>query len=461
MRYTPLGLSSALFLTCLFVKSLAGATDTPAIRACEQNPSYWQYKGEPVLLLGGSVEDNLFQIPDLEEHLNLLKSVGGNYVRCTMSSRDEGNVWPFAFADGKYDLDTWNMEYWRRFRRFLDLTSERDIIVQIEIWATFDYYRDFWDKNPFNPKNNRSYTVEETRLPIRVETHPVQTGNNFFWSVPAENNQEIVLKYQQRFVEMLLSYSLRYNHVLYCMDNETAVTPEWGKYWSEFVRAKAKEKGVHVETTEMWDPHDLSHPKHNATFDHPETYSFVDISQNNHQKGQKHWDNAQEQRRRIAGNKRPLNCVKIYGADTGQFGDDRDGMERFWRNILGGMASARFHRPTSGLGLSEKAQANIKSARELVSRLDFFSCEPNNDLLSRREPNEAYCLACPGSKYAVYFPHGGEVDLDISEIDTAAEINWLDIMETRWLAPQRFEGETEVCLKPPSDGCWVVLVQPE
>ena len=28
-------------------------------------PTYWQFEGQPVLLLGGSVEDNLFQIPDI------------------------------------------------------------------------------------------------------------------------------------------------------------------------------------------------------------------------------------------------------------------------------------------------------------------------------------------------------------------------------------------------------------
>ncbi len=40
------------------------------IQPYPQNPFYWQYKGKPVLLLGGSVEDNLFQIPDLEAHLD-------------------------------------------------------------------------------------------------------------------------------------------------------------------------------------------------------------------------------------------------------------------------------------------------------------------------------------------------------------------------------------------------------
>ena len=61
------------------------------IRICPDNPRYWQYRGEPVLLLRGSVEDNLFQIPELESHLDTLHAVGGNYVRCTMSCRDEGD----------------------------------------------------------------------------------------------------------------------------------------------------------------------------------------------------------------------------------------------------------------------------------------------------------------------------------------------------------------------------------
>jgi len=91
------------------------------IQIYQNNPRYWQYKGKPVLLLGGSDDDNLFQWTGarLIEQLDLLKSVGGNYVRCTMSSRGKGNVWPFARVDGKYNLDQWDNEYWRRFENFL------------------------------------------------------------------------------------------------------------------------------------------------------------------------------------------------------------------------------------------------------------------------------------------------------------------------------------------------------
>jgi len=453
-----------LVLMVMWIGMGAAALAAPSDRIdiYPANRAYWQYKGQPVVLIGGSKDDNLFQLPDLKAHLDLLASVGGNYVRNTMSARDDKGFEVQAFArraDGKYDLDRWNDEYWRRFESLLSLAEARDIIVQIEVWATFDYYRDNWEINPFNPKNNVNYTAKETGLPVKVNSHPTRTENNFFWSVPAERNQKTVLKYQQRFVDKLLSISLKYGNVLYCMDNETSVTPQWGWYWSRYIQAKAKEAGVKVNTTEMWDAWDLANAQHNATFDHPETYAFVDISQNNHQKKQAHWDNAQKQRRRIAKQRRPLNCVKIYGADSGRFGNDRDGMERFWRNIMGGLAAARFHRPDSGLGLGKNAQANIKSMRMLLDKMDVFTCQPHNDLLSGRQANEAYCLANPGTEYAVYFTNGGDVTLDVSAGPKSAMVLWIDIMKSKAGEPRRIKAGDKLKLKCPSDGYWVALVK--
>ena len=39
--------------------------DRSRIQPYSGAPFYWQYRGKPVLLVGGSVEDNLYQIPDL------------------------------------------------------------------------------------------------------------------------------------------------------------------------------------------------------------------------------------------------------------------------------------------------------------------------------------------------------------------------------------------------------------
>ncbi|MCK4750514.1 MAG: hypothetical protein KAT15_25830, partial [Bacteroidales bacterium] len=192
------------------------------IHMSSTHPQYWEYNGESVMLLGGSDEDNLFQLAGLEEQLDLLAAAGGNYVRNTMSSRDSGDVWAFHLdpATGKYDLRQWNEVYWDRFRKLLELTSDRSIIVQVEVWATFDFYRDNWTKNPFNPENNTNYTVERTKLPVEVKTHPIMCDNPFFWSVPSHHNNMPLLDYQQRFVDKLLSHSLEFDNVLYCIDNE-------------------------------------------------------------------------------------------------------------------------------------------------------------------------------------------------------------------------------------------------
>src|SRR5690554_4022336 len=87
--------------------------DDVSIKPYAENPFYWQYKGRPVLLLGGTWQDNLFNHPvGLEAHLDKLKECGGNYVRNTMSHRNEGNVFAYAYTNGKYNLDEWNDEYW-------------------------------------------------------------------------------------------------------------------------------------------------------------------------------------------------------------------------------------------------------------------------------------------------------------------------------------------------------------
>ena len=388
------------------------------IRPSSTHPQYWSMNGAPVMLLGGSVDDNLFQIENLEEHLDVLASAGGNYVRNTMSSRDEGNVWPFVLEDdGRYNLNKFNDEYWNRFDKFLKLTGDRDIVVQIEIWATFDYYRENWDKNPFNPKNNKNINLLRSKLDTVVNTHPIYTQNNFFRSVPSQMALMQVLWYQQKFVDKLLSYSLDYGHVLYCMDNETSVTSEWGKYWAKHILKKASEKGKEIYCTEMWDPWDLAHPFHAETFDNPDIFGFVDISQNNHQTGQDHWDNGIKQIERLKQIEalRPVTNIKVYGNDGGRHKSTQNGIEAFIQNVLMGCSSTRFHRPTSGQGLNEKAQAVIKSMRSYVEKSDFFNSYPANHFLSERSEGEAYCRASDSGEFAIYFPAGGAVKLNLNK----------------------------------------------
>lgn len=329
IRLTRIGFITGLVFT--FVGLTAYADNSDRIQPWADNPTYWQYKGEPVLLLGGTDQDNLFNHPNLgfdglEVQLDLLVSVGGNYVRNTMSSRDradessiffnDDNLYPFYLDEesGLYDLDRFNDEYWKRFSDFLNMTAQRDIIVQIEIWDRWDYgpermpnYLGYgWSQHPFNPKNNVNYSSEQTGLDEeRWEEYPI------FRTIPGLDDVPVVLAYQEAFVEKVLSISLQYGHVLYCISNETTSSEEWSAHWARFVHAQAEQAGVGVEVTEMWNHWDLTHSMHRRTFDHPDLYSFADTSQNNHQVEQTHWDNMLQARQLIANPPRPMNNVKI------------------------------------------------------------------------------------------------------------------------------------------------------
>jgi hypothetical protein len=435
------------------------------ISISEDNPRFWSYDSKPVLLLGGSVEDNLFQINALEAHLDQMEAVGANYVRCTMSSRDEGNLWPFAKnADGLYDLNTFDPVYWERFENFLRLTAERDIVVQIELWATFDFYRDNWDVNPFNPKNNVNYDSQRSKLSEVVSTHPIYTENNFFRSVPSQMSLFRVLEFQQLFVDKLLEHSLQYEHVLYCMDNETSVTSEWGKFWSDYIKKVAREEmGKKIYTTEMWDPWDLYHVAHRSTFDHPEIYDFVDISQNNHIKGQEHWDNGLRQIQRIHQSDvpRPVNNVKVYGANGNKFGhDNQDGVERFVRNVLLGAASTRFHRPDSGLGLSDSAQMVIRNLRHAVSLYPHFEAEACNELLPDRKQNQAYLRGLAGEGFLLYLPQGGVVNADFTSLAEDAQVTWIPLLSEKGVKSHPIEAGKEVRLEAPAEGNYLAVIVP-
>ncbi len=436
------------------------------IQPYKADPRYWQYKGKPVILLGGSETDHIFLMDGLQEHLDEIASVGGNYVRNTMSQREEIELKAHKLLpDGKFDLNQWNEDYWGRFQNMLRWTQEREIIVQIEVWDRFDFSTHRWSDSPWNPANNINYTAEESGFALEYPEHPGKNLQPFFYTVPSMKNNTLIRGHQEAFVDKMLSYSLSYGNVLYCMDNETGAAIEWGAYWATYIKTRAAEAGKGVETTEMWDSYALDDPRYDDTVEHPEIFSFIEVSQNNHNRDRVHWDNVRLMCERIqkTGKPRPINTVKIYGASTGTYGRNRDGQERFWRNILGGLSATRFHRPASGLGLSAKAKAHIKSLRMFTDAMDFLQCEPHIELLGWhwRNRNEVYCVAKPGQEYGLFFTDGGMATLNVSAAGKRElTVRWLDIMASKWLEPIKVTPEKgQISLFTPEDGYWAVLIQ--
>ena len=458
------------------------ALQDDAIKPFPENPYYWQYKGEPIWLVGGSWQDNLFNHPNgLEEHLDRMVSVGANYVRNVMSHRNVGNVFAYEQDDnGLFHLDRFNDEYWDRFEHFLKLTYDRDIIVQLEIWATWDHYEDHqslggWSFHPFNPENNTTYDAETSKLPVEVD-YPPQTNptdHPFFRTVPELDNNQVVLNFQQEYVNKILSYSLEYPHILYTMNNETGEEVEWGDYWADYVRAKADEKGLTLQITDMRRNENIRSEDHAHILDQPERYTFLDISQNNAFSGigEQHYHNILYIRERISDHPRPINNNKNYGAARG---GEEESVTRMGRILFGGAASARFHRPHPyedpayfeaksdfGLGLSPRAQKVIQSISKVTEVLEFEKTEPRNDLLSNRAENEAYLLAEPGVQYAVYFPAGGTVNVEMESNGSDYQYRWINLDEGDWSESGTLTASDQTEISAPDSGHWIIVLQIE
>ena len=90
------------------------------------------------------------------------------------------------------------------------------------------------------------------------------------------------------------------------------------------------------------------------------------------------------------------------------------------------------------------------------------------DLLSDRESNEAYLAAKPGEVYALYFPNGGSVGLDLSEASGTFEVTWISVsmgvcVQTAAARGHRLMGKTVegggvVSFSAPYKGGWIAAL---
>lgn len=459
-----------IVISAVFVSELRASqpSNEGCIRPYAKNPRYWEYKGVPVLLLGGSKTDHIFLLEDLKEHLDEMVSVGGNYVRNTMSQREGLELKPYKLlSDKKFDLNQWNTTYWKRFSNCLKWCKARDIIIQIEVWDRFDYSQDCWLNSPWRPANNVNYTSEQCGLANNYPAPAWRDRQPFFHTIPGmgryTKQYDVVRGFQERFVTKMLSYSLEYPNVLYCMNNETSTPVKWGQYWMTFIKNKAAEKGAEVYVTDMFD--DVWKPQTSAklrqALDAPGVYAFLDISQvNSRTFNEAQWKNLEWIVRQASRHPRPLNHTKIYsdGQTTWGSGTPKDGVERFWRNLIVGSASCRFHRPGGGIGLNDTAKACIKAARKVEKLVKFWDIEPHTKLLSDREEDEAYLAAEPGKRYILYFTDGGSVGLNLKANDAAFLLRWVDIRTGEWGRQETISGGNVVTIRAPEKGGWVAVI---
>ena len=513
-----------------------------------QNNWYWQHDWgdglKPVMLIGGSGADNPFQWAGanferalidkldlldwepgknvLDCHLDLLQSVGGNWIRNALFSRfsynQTGAFYPIEYeqawefekdADGTYDLNRFSRAYFDRLRRFLDATKQRRIFVGLEM-ADYQY----WAQDPFNPHNNCNYTWADcTGLRELYAKHARpgydQPGGRHqgyracpYWAVPPLFDDPVVRPYIEARYRKILDLTLQYDHVLYHLKNESCCPVEISDWWCDFIHDYARSKGKRVFVTENRWLHgkrtysygrddqfmDMKHIEVRHAIEDPDRYDFIDQSNISGEIGQKFYDCVSWLRARTAEHKvRPINFLKNYWGHWFTCNEDygnkdprnkdeewktQESAARMWRALCAGVAGIRFHRNahvygcSGGVGLSPAGQTHIRSLRMFSDALDLFRMEPHNELIAEasRVEDEAYCLAEPGKQYAVYFKgEAGDnsVALDLGAVPESASISaqWLDITNCEWLPPEQIPAAKSCTLTVPGQGLhWAVVL---
>ncbi len=465
----------------IVITSVCNADDGDnRIKPYDENRSYWQYKGNPVYLLGGNKVVNPFQLePEvLMSYLDELQSTGGNYFRNVMSDREPGNIKAFKkLNNGKYDLTQWNEAYWDGLRNMLKWSYERDIIINLTFWDRFDHYdqvghrdksrADLWANSPWNPVNNVNYTIEESGLDTTYVGHPITGINPFHQSVPLMKNLKVVRHFQEKFVERILDLSLEYGNVIFNMGNEHQPDlKEWDIYWAQFVRNYALAKGHDIETTAMFD-----HVIHkegewvrvqgfSAVIEDNELFTFVEGSKVGSQwtaPGEAQYDAAIELIGKTSEvEKRPVNAVKVRTQNIVY-----NAQERLWRPLMAGFAGLSHHRdylegltddgwPIGGLALTELAKTNIQAMRIFTDLIVPWESVPRQDLLSGRDEDEAYLKAREGAMYGLYFPKGtGSAGLDLQDFKRHFKMQWIDIGKGQVVLESEISGGNIVSIETP------------
>jgi len=89
----------------------------------------------------------------------------------------------------------------------------------------------------------------------------------------------------------------------------------------------------------------------------------------------------------------------------------------------------------------------------------LFGKEESSKLLSNCEENEAYLASKNGEFYVVFFTNGGEVGLDLTEVNKEFNVKWYGIRNGVLASEQKVNGGAKIQLEAPGKLEWIAVLQ--
>ncbi|HUO32572.1 MAG TPA: hypothetical protein VMU80_25390 [Bryobacteraceae bacterium] len=214
-------MKAALRAIALLAAALSSVSAEP-IHLSPKNPHYFFFRGKTIALITSGEHYGAVINADFNYHryLEALAAAGMNYTRLfggsyrevagqsfgirrnTLAPVKGRYIAPWAQAgDGRFDLERWNPEYFRRYHEFLSEAAERGIVVEVSLFTS--YYQDAqWAISPLNAANN----VNGTAAIDWKKLHTLENGN--------------ILRYQERYVRKLVGEANGFDNVIFEIQNE-------------------------------------------------------------------------------------------------------------------------------------------------------------------------------------------------------------------------------------------------
>lgn len=220
-------LAFALLLIAPF--AILPQTNRAPIRLDDRNAHYFRYQGKTIALVGSGEHYGAVMNADFDgiKYLNTLERDGLNYTRLFAGSYIEvpgksfgirnntlaplpgrlvvpwarGTQPGYAGGGNRFDLNSWDPEYFARLRRFLSGAEERGIIVEITLFSS-QYGEAQWAMSVFKAENNINHTSV-------IGWKSINTLDN-----------GSLLAYQERYTRKLVRESNPFSNVIFEIQNE-------------------------------------------------------------------------------------------------------------------------------------------------------------------------------------------------------------------------------------------------
>ena len=462
---------------------LSAAINGP-LKHLPSNSNYFTDNGGKAIFLTGShtwenfqdifSEENMPKL-DWEEYLEMMESKHHNFMRFWVWEHPQGASWstmpitiePMPYqrtgkeraSDGKpgFDLNKWNVDYFKRIRQRVIDAGERGIYVSIMLFQGWSLNKlniagtDPFNSHPYNQKNNINGIDVKDKGPDKDASPTLHSLDN-----------KEVLSRQEAYVRKVIETVNDLDNVLYEIINEGGTTA-WCYHMINYIRqtekAMAKQHMIGLgsriappmQNKILWDsPADYISPCWEPQLWAVPGSSFVDDY----------------------GTNPPINkAAKVCIIDTdhlwGYGGHYVWAWKSFmrglnpifmdsWKPIPGKMTTPEMDWAFVTGGISRLSRDypdyaalrdNMGYINDLSKRVDLTNMKPREDLSTTK-----YCLANPGKEYLVYYPHfTGTATINLSDTEGELSIEWFIPSTNKTMkAPKTVKGGYFIVVEAPT-----------